>query len=182
MSDQLSVAEFYERVLPEQFAAAMAEAPPEATDQPELTATYDITGEGGGVYGLRAANGQLEVVPGGIDNSDLHTTVSIDNWRRAVIHARNDPLITYIQRRKVNAVKNLKGALQIEIERDDGSNYESTTIYGGSDTPEVTLRMKAEDYRSMVEGKLNGQMAFMTGKLKFEGSLPFLMQLAAASF
>jgi putative sterol carrier protein len=33
----------------------------------------------------------------------------------------------------------------------------------------------------MLSGELNGQMAFMTGKLKFEGSLPLLMQVGALS-
>jgi putative sterol carrier protein len=43
------------------------------------------------------------------------------------------------------------------------------------------LRMTNEDYGAMLSGELNGQMAFMTGKLKFEGSLPLLMQVGALS-
>ena len=51
----------------------------------------------------------------------------------------------------------------------------------GPPEPVVTLRMTDDDYAAMMRGELNGQMAFMTGKLKFEGSLPLLMQIGALS-
>ena len=47
--------------------------------------------------------------------------------------------------------------------------------------PEVTLHMTADDYVAMMRGELNGQMAFLTGKLKFDGNLPLLMQVGALS-
>lgn len=181
MSSQLSVAEYYENVLPDQFANAMADLSPEAAAQPEITSTYAISGAGGGTYGLRVANGQLEVVPGGIPNSDLHTTISIEDWRQGVANI-DEPLIRFVKRGRVNAVKNLKGALKLDIAGDDGFSIEGRTVYGGAESPEVTIRMKADDYKALMNGSLNGQMAFMTGKLKFDGNLPFLMQLAAASF
>jgi putative sterol carrier protein len=37
--------------------------------------------------------------------------------------------------------------------------------------------MAASDFLDMVSGKLNGQMAFMTGKLKVEGDMMLAMQL-----
>lgn len=181
MSDQFTVAEYYENVLPEQFAAAIADVSPEQAAQPEMSSTYAISGDGGGTYGLRVANGQLAVVPGGIEQSDLHTTTTIEDWRRGVASIE-EPLIGYVRRGKVNAAKNLKGTLHFDISRDDGTSYESTTVYGGEAAPEVTVRMNASDYAALMDGTLNSQMAFMTGKLKFDGSLPFLMQLAAASF
>ena len=181
MSDQLSVAEYYENILPGQFATAVADLPPEVAAQPEITSTYEISGAGGGTYGLRVANGQLEIVPGGIPNSDLYTTTTIENWRSGVASI-DEPLIRFVKHRKVNAVKSLKGALKLDIARDDGSSIEGKTLYGSAESPAVTIRMKADDYKALMNGSLNGQMAFMTGKLKFEGSLPFLMQLAAARF
>jgi putative sterol carrier protein len=39
--------------------------------------------------------------------------------------------------------------------------------------------MKLPEFLDMQTGKLNGQEAFMTGKLKFEGDLGFLMQISA---
>lgn len=181
MSDQISVAEYCQNILPAQFATAMADLSPEAAAQPEITSTYAISGAGGGTYGLRVANGQLEVVPGGIPNSDLYTTTTIENWLSGVVHI-GEPLIRFVKQGKVNAVRNLRGALRLDIARADGSSIESTTVYGGTASPDVTIRMKADDYKALMNGSLNGQLAFMTGKLKFDGSLPFLLQLAAASF
>lgn len=181
MSDQLTVAEYYENVLPQQFAAALADLAPDKAAQPEITSTYAISGDGGGTYGLRVVGGQLAVVPGGIANSDLHTTAVIDDWRRGVASIE-EPLIGYVRRSRVNAAKKLRGRLHFEISRADGTSYASTTVYGGETAPEVTVRMSAADYAALMDGTLNSQMAFMTGKLKFDGSLPFLMQLATASF
>ena len=54
---------YFTQVVPEQFAAALAGAPANVTDQPELSAVYDITGAGGGTYALRIAGGQIETLP-----------------------------------------------------------------------------------------------------------------------
>jgi putative sterol carrier protein len=38
--------------------------------------------------------------------------------------------------------------------------------------------MKLTDFIAMQEGRLNGQEAFMTGKMKVTGDMAFLMQIA----
>ena len=48
---------------------------------------------------------------------------------------------------------------------------------GASELPTTTLKMKGEDYIKMVNGDLNGPMAFMTGKLKISGQIPMAMKL-----
>ncbi len=42
-------------------------------------------------------------------------------------------------------------------------------IEGGKDAPTFTLKMDADEYLKMAHGKLNGAMAFMTGKMKISG-------------
>lgn len=175
-----SVAEYFERIVPEQFASVMAEHP-EASGQPELTATYEINGEGGAVYGLRMTAGQIEVVPGGIAGSDIKTTTGVAEWAAAVDTGSNDLIVDLYGRSKVDAIKSLQGIVQLDLTNPDGSPYTSTLVLSGADEPEVTLRMTTSDYADMMRGQLNGQMAFMTGKLKFEGSLPLLMKLGTLS-
>jgi putative sterol carrier protein len=41
----------------------------------------------------------------------------------------------------------------------------------------MTLTMTAQDYVDMTMGKLNGQMAFMSGKLKIAGDMGLAMKL-----
>ena len=40
---------------------------------------------------------------------------------------------------------------------------------GAEAEPTFTLKMNADDYIKMAHGKLNGAMAFMTGKMKISG-------------
>jgi putative sterol carrier protein len=44
-------------------------------------------------------------------------------------------------------------------------------------SPTVTVKMKDIDYVNMVNGKLSGERAFMTGKLKFKGSMATALKL-----
>jgi predicted lipid carrier protein YhbT len=44
-------------------------------------------------------------------------------------------------------------------------------------SPNITITMKESDYLDMINGKLNGQMAFMSGKLKIAGDMGLALKL-----
>ena len=48
---------------------------------------------------------------------------------------------------------------------------------GNHAAPNITITMKESDYLDMINGKLNGQMAFMTGKLKIAGDMGLALKL-----
>ena len=48
---------------------------------------------------------------------------------------------------------------------------------GTADNPSITLTMSAEDFQQLVSGQLNGQTAFLTGKLKIQGDMTLAMKL-----
>ena len=48
---------------------------------------------------------------------------------------------------------------------------------GGAAQPQLTLTMSGQDWLDMLGGKLNGQVAFMSGKLKHKGDMSLLMRL-----
>jgi len=55
---------------------------------------------------------------------------------------------------------------------------ESIDVQSGKhEKPNITLTMKESDYLDMINGKLNGQMAFMTGKLKIAGDMGLALKL-----
>ena len=66
----------------------------------------------------------------------------------------------------------------IELARDAGEPFRVEMIFGGADAPRTLMKMKLADYVAMQEGRLNGQEAFMMGKMKVEGDVGFLMQIA----
>lgn len=180
MSD-VTPTEYFTRIIQQQFAAAIEGAPEEVAGQPALTAIYEIVGEGGGVFGLRASDRRIDVLPGDLPEADIRTTLTLEDWRSSAANGMDDPVVDYVRRRKVDVVKSLRGTVRLELEHSDGSTWQSATVFGGAAEPEVTLRMTADDYVAMMRGELNGQMAFLSGKLKFEGSLPLLMQVGALS-
>jgi putative sterol carrier protein len=48
---------------------------------------------------------------------------------------------------------------------------------GQSDSPNITITMAAGDFLDLVDGKLDGTMAFMSGKLKVKGDMGLAMKL-----
>jgi putative sterol carrier protein len=50
-------------------------------------------------------------------------------------------------------------------------------VPGTIENPKVTITMSAKDFVDLVDGKLNGQMAFMQGKLKLKGDMSLALKL-----
>lgn len=175
----VTVPSYFEELIPQQYAAALAASPAVAA-QPPLTAVFEITGEGGGVYSLRSESGQIEVLPGAqFASPDMRVVMSYADWHTFATGGSTESFVDYVQRGKVVVVKGLKGTVAVELTRSDGSLWQSNTIFGGQAEPALKVMMTSDDYKAMMSGELNGQMAFLTGKLKFEGSLPMLMQIGA---
>src|SRR6478672_3059799 len=142
---------YFTQMIPEQYAAALAGAPANVADQPDLSAIYEITGAGGGTYALRMAGGQLEALPSDqLVNPDMRVVMSYDDWRSFADSDATDVLVDYMSRRKVAVVQGLKGTVRLELTRSDGSIWQSTTIFGGQEEPALTLHMSNEDYRAML--------------------------------
>jgi putative sterol carrier protein len=78
----------------------------------------------------------------------------------------------------------VKSSYQFALTGDGGGNwYVDLTKPGGEvkegtlDAPGVTITMTAADFVNLVSGKLNGQMAFMQGKLKIKGDMALALKL-----
>ena len=48
---------------------------------------------------------------------------------------------------------------------------------GSPENPNITIAMKSEDFIDLATGKLDGTMAFMSGKIKIKGDMGLAMKL-----
>jgi putative sterol carrier protein len=79
----------------------------------------------------------------------------------------------------------LKAVIQYDITGPEGCTYHvdiadgccAVREGGAAGPPNLTLTMASQDWLDMLAGKLNGQVAFMSGKLKHKGDMSLLMRL-----
>ncbi|HEV8306208.1 MAG TPA: SCP2 sterol-binding domain-containing protein [Methylomirabilota bacterium] len=86
---------------------------------------------------------------------------------------------------KPDRAQGVKAVIQYDITGEGGGTYhvdiadgKCSVQPGPAPTPTLTLTMAAPDWLDMTAGKLNGQMAFMSGKLKLKGDMGLAMKLA----
>ena len=61
-------------------------------------------------------------------------------------------------------------------------NQKIEATEGTHPSPTITIKMAETDYMNLVNGKLSGEKAFMTGKLQFKGSIALALKLREAGF
>lgn len=87
---------------------------------------------------------------------------------------------------KVNKdkIQGMNCIYQFDITGDDGgawniaiANGDATVASGTAENPSITITMESSNFINLLQGKLNGQMAFMTGKLKIKGDMALALKL-----
>jgi putative sterol carrier protein len=82
------------------------------------------------------------------------------------------------------AARGLFAIMQFNLSGQGGGNYHAIikdgTIEvseGTHPSPHMTLSMTGEDYVDLATGKLNAQMAFMTGRLRIAGDMGLAVKM-----
>jgi putative sterol carrier protein len=82
------------------------------------------------------------------------------------------------------AAKGLNATYQFDLSGDNGGkwhviiNNETCQVKEGpAASPNITISMSAQDYVDMTTGKLNGQVAFMSGKLRIAGDMGLALKM-----
>src|SRR5439155_22153815 len=83
-----------------------------------------------------------------------------------------------------DAAKGMNSTIQFNLSGDSGGQWYVTikdgkaeVTKGTASSPNMTLSMSAPDYVDMTLGKLNGQMACMSGRLKISGDMGLAMKM-----
>jgi putative sterol carrier protein len=85
-----------------------------------------------------------------------------------------------------DAAKGMNAVIQFNLsgEGDNAGQYHAVikdgtlqVAEGTHASPNMTMTMAGSDYVDMTTGKLNGQMAFMQGKLKIKGDMALALKL-----
>jgi putative sterol carrier protein len=81
-------------------------------------------------------------------------------------------------------VAGMNGIFQFDLSGENGgvwhvtlANGEGSVGEGPAENPGVTISMASEDFVALTEGRLDGTMAFMSGKLKVKGDMGLAMKL-----
>jgi putative sterol carrier protein len=81
-------------------------------------------------------------------------------------------------------IKDMNAVIQVLLTGDGGGEYymtlaggEFNTAKGKADSPNMTITQAVADWREINAGRLNPQMAFMSGKIKVSGDMSLAMKL-----
>jgi putative sterol carrier protein len=84
------------------------------------------------------------------------------------------------------AAEGVTAVYQFDVSGDGGGQYQlhiadqtCRVSPGVHPLPNVTLRMAGEDCMAILEGRLTGVSAYLSGRLKMEGDLGLAMRLTA---
>src|SRR4026207_1495733 len=80
----------------------------------------------------------------------------------------------------------VNATIQYDITGDQGGTWNAVikdgacnVSQGAAANPNLTLTMSPQDWLRMTGGKLSGQMAFMSGKLKLKGDMGLAMKVGS---
>ncbi len=71
------------------------------------------------------------------------------------------------------------GVAKFVITGEGAIMLDATGVRAGDDDADVTLTADADVFRAILDGEMGATMAFMSGKLKVDGSMGLAMKLGA---
>lgn len=182
--ENVSVKEYFEEVVPKMAGEQMAGVSTAGMEGTVFTVEFDIKGAETSVYGITVKDAkELNVSEGALDSPMIKVEVDEDTFRKAVTGKMEGAMDMFTDigqsanRKRYDTLNSTKGTMTVELALPDGSTANMKIQFNGAASPEVTFKVALEDWALMQKGELAGPTAFMSGKLKIEGDMPFAMSL-----
>jgi putative sterol carrier protein len=87
---------------------------------------------------------------------------------------------------RADKAQGVNAVIQYDITGEGGGTWNATikdgacaVAEGAAASPNLTLTIAGQDWLDMLAGKLNPQMAFMSGKLKLKGDMGLAMKIGS---
>jgi putative sterol carrier protein len=92
--------------------------------------------------------------------------------------------IERVMKERPEPIQGMNTVYQYDLTGDDTGTFQllitngtARVVEGTEETPDCTLKLSDKNFKKMLMGKLNGTAAFMTGKLKIQGSMGLALKL-----
>ncbi|MBT2692593.1 SCP2 sterol-binding domain-containing protein [Bacillus sp. ISL-55] len=92
--------------------------------------------------------------------------------------------IEKVMKERPEPIHGMNVVYQYDITGDDTGTFQlfisdgtARVVEGTEGTPNCTMKLSDKNFKKMIMGKLNGTAAFMTGKLKIQGSMGLALKL-----
>jgi putative sterol carrier protein len=184
VSENVSVKEYFEEVVPEMVKEQLSGTAITGMEGTVFAVEFDIKGDQDYVYGITVKDAKdLEVTEGPLASPMIKVEIAEDIWRKAVTGKMEGAMDMFTDmsqsasRKRYDALSSTRGTMNVELTMADGSTAVLKIVFNGATSPEVTFKVGLEDWALMQKGELPGPTAFMSGKLKIEGDMPFAMAL-----
>jgi putative sterol carrier protein len=184
VSENVSVKEYFEEVVPEMVKEQLSGTAITGMEGTVFAVEFDIKGDQDYVYGITVKDAKdLEITEGPLASPMIKLEIAEDIWRKAVTGKMEGAMDMFTDmsqsasRKRYDALNSTSGTMKVELTMADGSTAVLKIVFNAAASPEVTFKVGLEDWALMQKGELPGPTAFMSGKLKIEGDMPFAMSL-----
>lgn len=185
VNDDVSVKEYFEELVPKIFAEQLEKSTVMGMEGTVAKLMFKIKNEEAHVYTMVVNDAKdLEVVAGPVDDPLLTIELDESTWREAVTGKLGGAMDMFMDmgqmanRSRYDKVRAVKGTLLLDLERPGGSNISIKISFCGAETPQATFITSLDNWVQISTGQMPGVTAFMGGKLKIEGDMPFAVELS----
>lgn len=92
----------------------------------------------------------------------------------------SDVIAKAVEKLSAKVGTNFDAVAKFVIKGEGSIMMDSAGVREGDEEADVTMTASAETFVGILEGEVNPTMAFMTGKLKVDGSMGLAMKVGAA--